>query len=244
MFLTKKEIPFEEIIPKGYVDIHSHLLPGIDDGVKTVYQSAYIIEQFQKLGFKKIITTPHVMQEVWPNSSNTIKSKVSDVQDALKILGLSDIIFSASAEYMMDDLFEKRIAEKDIITLHKNYILVEMSTFSAPMNLNEILFEVKVSGYTPILAHPERYSFYHNDFKKYEELKESGFLFQLNLLSLSGFYGEKAQQIGMKLITEGYIDFTGTDVHNYHQLKVLKAGFLPKYAQKLNPLMEMNMQFL
>ncbi|MBQ4819538.1 CpsB/CapC family capsule biosynthesis tyrosine phosphatase [Aquimarina sp. MMG016] len=242
--MTKKEIPFEEIIPKGYVDIHSHLLPGIDDGVKTVYQSAYIIEQFQKLGFKKIITTPHVMQEVWPNSSNTIKSKVSDVQDALKILGLSDIIFSASAEYMMDDLFEKRIAEKDIITLHKNYILVEMSTFSAPMNLNEILFEVKVSGYTPILAHPERYSFYHNDFKKYEELKESGFLFQLNLLSLSGFYGEKAQQIGMKLITEGYIDFTGTDVHNYHQLKVLKAGFLPKYAQKLNPLMEMNMQFL
>ncbi|MDY8136270.1 tyrosine-protein phosphatase [Aquimarina sp. 2201CG5-10] len=242
--MPKKEIPFFQIVPDDYVDIHSHLIPGIDDGVKTIYQSTYIIERFKELGFKKIITTPHVMQEVWPNSSEIIRKKHLEMQSVLKTLNVTDIDFSVSAEYMMDDLFYTLLKNKDIIPLYDNYILVEMSTFNPPINLKEILFEIKLTGYTPILAHPERYSFYHNDLKKYEELKEAGILFQLNLLSLSGFYGEKVQDISMYLLSKGAIDFCGTDVHNYSQLELLEKGFFPKYAKKIIPIMERNSKFL
>ncbi len=243
-FLSKKEIPLTEIVPDGYVDIHSHLLPGIDDGVKTVYQSAYILEQFERLGFKKAITTPHVLQEVWPNSSQTITNGLADLKEILPPLGITRIELQTSAEYMMDDLFYQRIKENDILPLHKNYILVEMSTFAPPLNLSEILFEIKVAGYIPILAHPERYSFYHqNDLKKYEELKNAGFLFQLNLLSLSEFYGEKVKNVAKKLIDQNYIDFTGTDIHNYYQLGILERGFTPKMAEKVTELMKKNSVF-
>lgn len=241
-FLSKKEIPLKEFIPKGYVDMHSHLLPAIDDGVKTVYQSAFIIEQFEKLGVKKIITTPHVMQDVWPNTSEVIISKHTEM---LKVLSSLDIkvTLHASAEYMLDDLFYKRIKDKDIMPLYQKYILVEMSTFNPPINLNEILFEIKLAGFTPILAHPERYSFYKDDINKFIELKESGFLFQLNLLSISGYYGEKVKNIGMKLLTENLFDFAGSDVHNHQQFEVLEKGFTAKYASKISELMKKNRSF-
>ncbi|KAA1246926.1 tyrosine-protein phosphatase [Aquimarina sp. RZ0] len=241
-FLSRKEIPLKEIIPDDYVDIHSHLLSNIDDGVKTVYQSAFIIEQFEKLGVKKIITTPHVMQEMWPNSTETIQSKHIEMKEVLKSLNIN-VRLHASAEYMLDDLFYQRVKEKDIIPLHNRYILVEMSTFSPPINLNEILFETKLAGYTIILAHPERYSFYENHLEKYAQLKELGILFQLNLLSLSGYYGEMVKKTAIKLITEGYIDFTGSDVHNYQQFEVLEKGFSSKHTQKIVDIMNNNSIF-
>ncbi len=243
LFLNKKETPFNEIVPKGYVDIHSHLLPGIDDGVKTIYQSAYILEQFQKLGFKKVITTPHVMQDMWPNTSHTILDKLDDLTHILPALGIDKIDFKASAEYMMDDLFFQRLKEKDVLPLHDQYILVEMSTFNAPINLNEILFEIKMAGYTPILAHPERYTYYHNDLKKFDQLKDSGFLFQINLLSLTGYYGDQIKAFAHKMISENYIDFTGSDVHNYHQLGILLNGFNSKIAKSVSRIMKNNKVF-
>ncbi len=243
LFLNKKEVPFSEIVPENYVDIHSHLLPGIDDGVKTIYQSAYIIEQFEKIGVKKIITTPHVMQEIWPNSSQTISDKLELLKKILPTLGITNITLQASAEYMMDDLFYQRIKENDIIPLHKNHILVEMSTFNKPINLSEIVFETKLAGYTPILAHPERYSFYNNDLKKFDELKEAGFLFQLNLLSLTGYYGDHVKALAKKLIDHNYIDFTGSDIHNYHQLGILLKGFTSNVSKKINTLMSKNNVF-
>lgn len=243
LFLSKRDIPFHQIIPEGYVDIHSHLLPGIDDGVKTIYQSAYILEQFEKLGIQKIITTPHVLKDIWPNSSETILKNLKELKTVLKPLGISKIELQASAEYMMDDLFFKRLKNNDILPLHQDYILVEMSTFSPPINLKEIVFEIKLAGYTPILAHPERYSFYQNNLKKFNELKNLGFLFQLNLLSLSGYYGKEVKSFSKKLIDSNYIDFTGTDVHNYHQLEILEKGFNNKIAKKITPIMKNNLIF-
>ncbi|MEW7278481.1 CpsB/CapC family capsule biosynthesis tyrosine phosphatase [Aquimarina sp. 2201CG1-2-11] len=243
-FFKKKETPLKEFIPNGYVDIHSHLLPGIDDGVKTAYQSAYILERFENLGVKKIITTPHVMNDIWPNTSQTITSKLSELKEIISSLGIKNIEIQASAEYMMDDLFYKRLKSKDILPIHKNYILVEMSTFNPPISLNEILFEIKLAGYTPILAHPERYTFYQNDLKKYDELKESGFQFQLNLLSLTGYYGEEIKAFSKKLVNLGYIDYTGTDIHNYHQLEVLEKGIDFKFIKKITSLMENNSIFI
>ncbi|MFD2562428.1 tyrosine-protein phosphatase [Aquimarina rubra] len=242
-FLSKKEIPLNEILPQGYVDIHSHLLAGIDDGVKTVYQSAYIIEQFEKLGVKKIITTPHVMQDVWPNTPEIIKSKHTEMQQVLSSLEI-EVTLEASAEYMLDDLFCESINGQDIIPLHKKYILVEMSTFNPPINLNEILFEIKLAGFTPILAHPERYSFYQDDIDKFIQLKESGFLFQLNLLSISGYYGEKVKNLSIKLLSANLFDFAGSDIHNYRQFEILEKGFIPKHAKMVSSLMERNCLFL
>ncbi len=242
-FLSKKDIPFYEIVPKGYIDIHSHLLPDIDDGVKTVYQSAYILEELEKIGIKKVITTPHVIQDVWSNSSQTISTKLKEMQEILISLRITNIELLSGAEYMMDDLFYDRLKQNDILPLYENYILVEMSTFGPPINLNEILFEIKLAGYTPILAHPERYSFYEDDLKKFDELKESGFLFQLNLLSVSGYYGEKIKSFAKKLIDLDYIDFTGSDIHNYHQLGILQQGFPPKIAKKITALMKKNSVF-
>ncbi|WP_109852916.1 tyrosine-protein phosphatase [Aquimarina sp. AU58] len=242
-FLSKKDVPFKEVVPDGYIDIHSHLLPGIDDGVKTIYQSGYILEQFENFGFKKVITTPHIMQDIWPNSSQTITGTFKKLKEVLIPLGISKIELQASAEYMMDDLFYERIKNNDILPLHQNYILVEMSTFAPPINLNEILFEIKLAGYTPILAHPERYTFYQDDLKKYDELKASGFLFQVNLLSISGYYGDQIKSFAKKMIDQGYIDFTGTDVHNYHQLEVLEKGFDFKIAKKITSLMKNNIEF-
>ena len=144
---------------------------------------------------------------------------------------------------MLDDLFFQRIKEKDILPLHDKYVLVEMSTFSPPMNLNEMLFETKLAGYIPILAHPERYTFYQKDIKKFDELKEAGVLFQLNLLSLSGFYGDQVKEFAKKMIERGYIDFTGSDVHNYQQFMVLEKGFQPKIAEQIKNLMKKNFIF-
>ncbi|WP_025739873.1 tyrosine-protein phosphatase [Aquimarina pacifica] len=242
-FLSKKDIPLEEFIPDGYIDIHSHLLPGIDDGVKTMYQSAYILERFERMGVKKVITTPHVIQDVWPNTSHTIQENLQEIKDIIVALNIRKLELQASAEYMLDDLFYSRIKSKDILPLHKNYILVEMSTFGPPMNISEFLFEIKLAGYIPILAHPERYSFYHDDLKKFDELKKSGFLFQINLLSLSGYYGERVQNMAKRLMSLDYIDFTGTDIHNYHQLGVLEQGFQPKIAEKVSELMQNNAIF-
>ena len=244
LFIPKRKVPLHEIIPNNYVDIHSHLLPGIDDGVKTIFQSAYILEQFQELGVQKVITTPHVMQDVWPNSSTTIRQNLSETKKTLGSLGIKHIDLDVGAEYMMDDLFYTLISDNDIIPLYKEYILVEMSTFNAPININEVLFEIKLKNYMPILAHPERYSFYHKNINLYKKLKDMGFLFQLNLLSVSGYYGEKTQEIALKLITEDLIDFVGSDIHNYTHLDILKEGFPSKYAKKINVLMQRNQVFL
>ncbi|MCX2762867.1 tyrosine-protein phosphatase [Aquimarina muelleri] len=243
LLLSNKDVPFHQIIPQGYVDIHSHLLPGIDDGTKTIYQSTYILEQFEKLGMRKVITTPHVLKDIWPNSSETILKNLKELKAVLSPLGVSKIKLHASAEYMMDDLFFTRLKNNDILPLHQDYILVEMSTFSPPINLKEIVFEIKLAGYIPILAHPERYSFYENNLEEYDELKNLGFLFQLNLLSLSGYYGGKIKSFSKKLINLNYFDFAGTDVHNYHQLEILKKGFNSKIAKKITPIMKNNLIF-
>ena len=243
LFSSKKEIPLSDFIPKGYIDIHSHLIPNIDDGVTTIYQSAYILEQLQNMGVKKTITTPHVMQDVWPNTTSNIKSNLKEVVEITETLKIKELEIQAAAEYMLDDLFYERLKKNDILTLHKNYILVEMSTFAAPMNLNEILFEIKLSGYIPILAHPERYSFYNDDLNKFYELKKMGFLFQLNLLSLSGYYGDKIALFAKKMMDKNLYDFTGTDIHNYHQLRTLEQGYVSRVAKKVSKLMKKNAIF-
>ena len=240
LFFKKKNIPLNQFFPKGFVDIHSHLLPGIDDGAKNLQSSIELIQKMSSYGIKNFITTPHVLGDVYPNSSKTIKEKLLEVQNELKRQNISDVTISAAAEYMMDEQFVKLLEKDDILTLKDNYVLVEMSYFSAPFNLYEIIFEIQLKGYKPVLAHPERYNFYHTNFENYYKLKKAGCLFQLNLLSLTPQYGNNVQKISSKLLNEGLYDFVGTDTHHSKHLELLKKIGNEKIKKTIFHLLENN----
>lgn len=230
-FFKSKPV-LQDLIPDDHVDIHSHLLPGIDDGAKTLEHSLKLIKALQSFGISQIITTPHVMQHVWDNSAEQIQTKKEETIVELQKNKI-EIPFRAAAEYMMDDNFVTLFKEKKLLTLKKNYVLVEMSYINAPIQLYTILFDLQIAGYIPVLAHPERYLFYHNNFDEYLKLKKAGCLFQLNLLSTVGYYGAEIAKIADQLLQKGMYDYVGSDVHHSNHI----AAFEQKVKIKnINPL--------
>ncbi|KAF2517334.1 tyrosine-protein phosphatase [Flavobacterium foetidum] len=216
-----KSKPFlKDLLAGDYIDIHSHLLPGIDDGANSMAKSMQLVQSFQDLGISQIITTPHISHYVWNNSVATIISKLKETQLALEDNKIQ-IPIRTAAEYFMDDWFENHFKEEKLLTLKDNYVLVEMSYLNAPVQLYKILFEIQVAGYIPVLAHPERYIFYHKNFAEYEKLKKSGCLFQLNLLSTVGYYGDQVTKTAEQLLKKGMYDFAGTDIHHQNHIKSL-----------------------
>ena len=244
LFLKKKEIPLIDFFPEGFVDMHSHLLPGIDDGAKNLDTSIALILKMRSYGIKNIITTPHVLGDVYPNSSNTIKEKLAEVQQELQKRNITDITIKAAAEYMLDEQFSKLLENDDILPLKDNFVLVEMSYFSAPFNIYDLLFEMQLKGYKPILAHPERYNFYHNDYQNYYKLKKAGCLFQLNLLSLTPNYGKGVQKISQQLLKDQLYDFVGTDTHHQGHLELLKKIGTKKNLKSIEHLLLNNTTLL
>lgn len=242
-FLKKKQIPLTDLFTDSFVDIHSHILPGIDDGAKNIDTSIKLISKMYSYGIKNFIATPHVLGDVYPNSTKTILEKLELVKKALKENGYEDINISASAEYMMDEQFSARLEKNDIIPLKDNLILVEMSYFNAPYNLYEVLFEIQLKGYKPILAHPERYNFYHNDFESYYKLKKAGCLFQLNILSLTEQYGKNVQKISKELLKLDMYDFIGTDTHHNNHLDLMTKIGTEKNKKILESLLQKNSLF-
>ncbi|SNR34611.1 tyrosine-protein phosphatase [Flavobacterium sp. ov086] len=209
----KSKPHLKDLISEGFIDIHSHLLPGIDDGAKTIKETIHLTKAFQDMGFSQFTTTPHISHYIWNNSPETITENHKKTKLLLEENNL-EIPFRAAAEYLMDDSFENYFKEKKLLTLKDNYVLVEMSYLNAPIQLYKTLFDLQVAGYIPVLAHPERYTFYHKNFSEYEKLKKAGCLFQLNLLSTVGYYGERIAKITEELLKKGMYDFAGTDVHN------------------------------
>jgi tyrosine-protein phosphatase YwqE len=244
MLFFKKKIPLTDFFTDGFVDIHSHLLPGIDDGAKDMDTSIALLLKMASFGIKNFITTPHVLGSVYPNSSKVIKQKLAAVKKELEKREIKGISIQAAAEYMLDGEFSALLDQKDILVLKDNYILVEMSYFSAPINLYELLFKIQLKGYKPILAHPERYNFYHTDFKSYYKLKQAGCLFQLNLLSLTDQYGKGVQKTSEKLLKENLYDFVGTDTHHQNHLELLPKIGTKKNLEKIKHLLNNNNKFL
>ena len=189
--LFKSKPTLNELIPKGFVDIHSHILPGIDDGAKNIEESLNMINKIKEMGFSKIIGTPHTYQGLYNNTNESIKNSFNLVKKNLK----ENIEIDYASEYLLDySLIEK--AEKGVLLAIKGkYILVEMSYLGPSLNLDEILHKIIAKGYIPILAHPERYSYYYRLFNQYYKLKKIGCLFQLNLLSAVGYYGKDSLMI-------------------------------------------------
>jgi protein-tyrosine phosphatase len=244
MLFFKKKIPLTDFFTDGFVDIHSHVLPGIDDGAKDMDTSIALLLKMASYGIKNFITTPHVLGSVYPNSSEVIKQQLAAVKKELEKRNIKGISIQAAAEYMLDEEFSALLDQKDILVLKDNYILVEMSYFSAPINLYELLFKIQLKGYKPVLAHPERYNFYHTDFKSYYKLKQAGCLFQLNLLSLTDQYGKGVQKTSEKLLKENLYDFVGTDTHHQNHLALLPKIGTKKTFAKIKHLLNNNKKFL
>lgn len=224
----KKEYLIDHL--QGITDIHNHILPGIDDGAAGVDESLTLLRRFKKLKITRFISTPHVMNDYYPNTTITINNALQQLKDAIsKDPELQDIKITAAAEYMMDQSFIDLFEAEDLLTLSENYVLVEMSYFQAPINLNNILFQLQTKGYKPVLAHPERYAFYHTkDLRKYRDLKSRGCLMQVNALSLSNHYGKRMQDTAFKLLENDMIDFIGSDTHREQHLDKLEKIRIPK----------------
>lgn len=217
-----------DLIPNNHIDIHSHLLPAIDDGAVTIEDTQFLIEGMQKLGISKFITTPHVMGEVWNNKRTEIEEKLHTTKAALEISDI-ETNFKAAAEYMMDAEFRELFIQEKLLTLKENYVLVEISYLNPPIQLFDILFELQIAGYQPVLAHPERYNFYHHaSLADYKKLKKAGCLFQLNMLSTVGYYGERVAKISDALLKAGLIDFIGSDVHHSRHLEFMQKKIVLK----------------
>lgn len=224
----KPEIDFSSI----KTDIHSHLIPGIDDGAATMDESIILIQRMMDFGFKKIVTTPHIMADYYRNTSEIILRGLDAVREELHLRNIN-VEFEAAAEYYLDETFENKLDKGDILTLGGKYVLFELSFVNYPKNLFEVIEKIQDKGYTPILAHPERYPYLGGELENYQQIKESGCYLQLNILSLAGYYGKPAQKIAESLAENYLIDFIGSDLHRSKHADGLYQSLSTPYVHKL-----------
>ena len=213
-------------------DIHSHLIPGIDDGVKTIEESLEMIRGLSALGFRKLITTPHVMSDGYRNTAENILAGLKKVQDAVAAENIP-VTIDAAAEYYFDEGFFRKLESEPILAINGKYLLFEISYINSPERILEVVFAIIVKGYTPLLAHPERYPFWFSKFEEYHRIKEAGALFQLNTNSLSGYYGGAVRKTAQRLVEENLIDFIGSDLHGSRHLQALHNTLNEKHLWKL-----------
>ncbi|RKN76960.1 tyrosine-protein phosphatase [Ulvibacterium marinum] len=241
-FFAKKNFLVDHL--EGFVDIHNHILPGIDDGAKTTEESIELIKEFSNLGMKHFIATPHIMQDYYPNNSETISKSLTKLEEELLEQGIDDILIEAAAEHMIDSNFEALLEKKEVIPLKREYLLIEMSYLQPSINFETAIDRVKSSGFFPILAHPERYVFLFSQNKRYADYKKEGVLFQLNLLSLGDFYGLEVKKTALKILGNGQVDFLGSDVHHMNHIKALKEiKITKKTLEMVLPVMERTIQY-
>lgn len=221
-FFKKKEFSVTDFSQIG-LDIHAHLIPGIDDGSDSIETSLQLIRALQQLGYIQLYATPHVLSDLYPNTKANILEGLEKLKKAVQEAGIN-IAIEAAAEYYMDENFEHIIHNEEILALPNNRVLVEMSFVTAPPNLFHYIFKLQTKGYKPILAHPERYLFLKKDFTQYSRMKEYGCEFQLNILSLIGHYGKPVQETAFKLLKHKMINYLGTDMHHLRHAELLQQA--------------------
>jgi protein-tyrosine phosphatase len=243
LFFKKPKTRLADLIPNGYVDIHSHLLPGIDDGSKDNNNSLELINSLKEYGMGQFITTPHILTGVYNNTREGITAVEAATKEFLSVQGILQP-FKAAAEYLMDDTFLNLVKSgAPLLTLKDEYVLVEMSYINPPMQLYDCIYELQLAGYKPVLAHPERYVFYHFKPEEYTKLKRVGCKFQLNLLSVTGYYGKPVFEIAQKLLNENMIDFTGSDTHHERHTQAFRNPVLLKETSIFTKILENNSAF-
>lgn len=233
----KKPVAKVEIGRLG-TDIHSHLLPGIDDGAQNLEQSIAMINKFAELGYKKLITTPHIMSDMYKNTPDTIFSALKIVQDEIKRLAIP-IQIEAAAEYFTDDYLYNLVGQEKLLTFANNHLLFEFSFHNKPMMMDETIFKLQAKGYKLVMAHYERYMFFP-DTKQAAEFKEKGIKIQVNINSLTGHYGPHPKKQAESLIDQKMVDVLGTDCHRIEHLMLLENNLDKKYLHKALDLDLMN----
>jgi len=208
---------------QGFTDWHSHILPGVDDGVRTIEEALDILALYEKLGVKAVWLTPHVMEDI-ANTTAYLKERFRELKTVYK----GSVCLYLAAEYMLDNLFRERLDIGDLLPLgeRKDHLLVETSYYNPPTDLYDLLERIKARGFYPVLAHPERY-IYMND-KEYRRLKEAKVQLQLNLPSLVGLYGKIVRNKTEYLLSNGFSDLWGTDCHSFQMVHHICADKLRK----------------
>jgi tyrosine-protein phosphatase YwqE len=222
-FFRKKKEPQKG--PQLKVDLHSHIIPGIDDGSQNIQDSLVLLLELEKLGYEKIITTPHIMADTYPNTAAVIFDGLKRLREAAIQEGISMTI-EAAAEYYLDEFFFDEMQKKEILSIADEYVLFESSYISKPFQMEEMIFAIGEAGYRPMMAHPERYRYVKEWEKEYGRWKSLGVLFQVNLNSFGGHYGKDAKEKALFLSRSGMIDFLGSDVHHKKQTETLHDLFL------------------
>lgn len=212
MFFNKKNL-IDSYFFRGFTDYHSHILPGVDDGVYDTDEALEILNWYEVIGVSKVVFTPHIMEDFPKNNPENLRLEFSKFKELYK----GNIELSLGAEYMLDSKFEQHLDSGDMLTLRDNYLLVECSFMEAPVRFFELMQKIMQKGYFVVLAHPERYPFFSE--VEYRRLKDMGVMFQLNILSLLGGYGKGPARRAKKLLDLSFYDLVGTDIHSirYHK---------------------------
>jgi len=224
LVLNKQRLPIN-------IDLHSHFIPEIDDGCQSIEESLVLIQQMKKLGYKKLITTPHIMWHRYPNTIKIIKQALFELRGMLKVKNI-DIELDATSEYYFDEHFIGLIERKELLPFGKNYILFELPYTTRPESLEETIIKMIELEYKPILAHPERYRFL-TSVRDYRVLKEMGLLFQINANSLVGYYGAEVQKKSIMLGQKGMVDFIGSDIHHQKQMDSFKEAIFSNHIEMI-----------
>ena len=223
-------------------DMHSHILPGLDDGAETLEKSLGLVEKMVGLGYQKLIMTPHIMGDFYKNTPEGIQEKLNLLQNAVQEKGWP-IQLGFAAEYYLDEWFIRKLENNEkLLTFGDNYLLFETSYINEPSFLKDAVFQIQSAGYKPVLAHPERYTYLYGKFNDLEKLREAGVLLQLNLNSLGGYYSEGAKRVAEKLVDGKLVDFAGTDAHSQKHLQFLQKAVASKHFGKLMALPLRNSQ--
>lgn len=224
------------------LDLHSHVIPGIDDGSESMEESLRMLEKMQNLGFSKLFTTPHIMWDCYKNTPEIILQNIEKVKIAAREAGLT-ININAAAEYFIDEHFVDLLETgQKILTLPGNRVLVELPYSTPLLNTPETLFNIIEKGYRPVLAHPERYTYFYSDPTVYKKLCDQGCELQVNILSLGNYYGENVHKMAEWLLKNKLISFLGTDAHKSQHLDLInridRHGWLRKYPFQNDKLLD------
>ncbi len=226
LFKKKQKETKEEILNWSFLgtDIHSHFIPGIDDGPAAMTESLELLQHMSSKGFSRLITTPHISADYYPNTPDKIRKGLEQLRTAAAVENIP-LQLEAAAEYMIDEMFVEMIHRREpLLFFGDRYVLVEMSFVQPSPMLQQVIFELQALGYKPVLAHPERYAYYHRmTAEEFALLKESGCLFQLNAIALSGYYGKDVNICASKMLKAGLYDLVGSDIHHERHLRAFNS---------------------
>lgn len=222
-------------------DMHSHLVPGIDDGSKSMDETIAILAKYKELGYRKVITTPHIMSDFYPNTPKIINEGLEKIRAEIKRINL-DIEIEAAAEYYFDETLFQKLDANELMTFSGNHVLIEFSFSVAPQEHERLFYELRIKGFKPVIAHFERYLFYHGTIQQAIDWREKGLLIQMNINSLFGHYGPDVKKQAENLVDAGAIDLIATDCHRIDHLNIIERNLNSTYLSKALKLPLLNQQ--